>query len=106
MYGGSTWCLIIGGSLCLVSCTRKVDCEAFCAREVQCAAEIAVAQRAATAEQVEGLGPDDRRVLAERQAKRCRPNCKSPTMPGSVHTKWRRCLDLADCTAFASCVYH
>jgi hypothetical protein len=106
MFGRWAWCVVVICAGAVVGCGQKVDCEAFCAREAACAGEIAIALRSATPEQIGELGPDDRRTLSDRQLKRCKPNCASPTMPSSMHTKWIECLKLSDCKAFAECVYH
>ncbi len=106
MYRRATWCLVVVGVVALAGCARKVDCDAFCAKEAACAGEIAVALRSATPEQISELGSEDRKTLADRQLARCKPDCASPTMPGSMHTKWNECLKLSDCKAFADCVFH
>lgn len=106
MSGRSTRGFVIVGLVCLAGCGQKVDCEALCQKEAACAGEISIAQGSATPEQIAALSAEDRKTLSERQLKRCRPDCKSPTMPGSMHTKWSQCLQVSDCAAFAQCVYH
>lgn len=87
------------------ACGEKVDCNAFCAKEAACVAEIAIVLGTATTEQTKKLTDEDRKALGDRQRMRCQPNCTSPTKPSSVHSKWRKCLELQDCTEFAKCVY-
>lgn len=104
--GWQRW--MLGGFLLVAvgaACGEKVDCDKLCEREAACAPEISLVTGIATPDQIKRLTDENRKTLADRRRDRCRPECGSPTKPGSVHTKWRRCLELADCDAFARCVY-
>jgi|APLow6443716910_1056828.scaffolds.fasta_scaffold30073_3 hypothetical protein len=93
------------GAIVALGCGEKVDCKRLCDREAECVAEIAVVLGTATPEQTALIKDDDRKALGQRQRDRCTANCTSPTKPGSVHTKWRGCLEAESCDAFARCVY-
>ena len=96
---------MLAGVVCF-GCGEKVACSALCEREAQCFAEIAVAVGKATPEQTALIKEDARGPFQEKQRKRCLSNCRSPTKPSSMHTKWRGCLTEESCESFARCVYH
>lgn len=99
------WVVVSGTVVVFAGCGKKVDCDKLCDREAKCVAEIALALGTATPEQTARLTPEDKKALGDRQRERCKANCMSPTKPSSVHTKWRSCLEIQDCTGFAKCVY-
>lgn len=96
------WWLLVG--LGTFGCGEKVDCDTFCSKQTQCVEQIQVLLGTASPDQFARLSESDKKVWANRQRERCVPDCNSPTKPFSLHTKWRRCLTLPDCTEFAKCV--
>lgn len=99
------WVVSSCAAVIFAGCGKKVDCNELCNRQAQCVAEIAIVLGSATPEQTARLTPENREALGDRQRDRCRSDCESPTKPSSMHSKWRRCLEIQDCEGFAKCIY-